>query len=87
MRRVLVIGALALGVAAPAFGANPPGQGQPSQECGSATASQSPAGFETDGFANAEDHYAGSDGTPSAANGNSHAVSQYDVACFQVSHH
>ena len=24
--------------------------------------------------------------TPSAANGNSHAVAQYDVACFQLSH-
>jgi hypothetical protein len=29
--------------------------------------------------------YAGSPGTPSAANGNEHAVSQYDVACFEVS--
>ena len=29
--------------------------------------------------------YAGAPGTPSAANGNAHAVSQYDVACFQVS--
>ena len=43
-----------------------------------------PHGFLTDGFANAEEHYAGSEGTPSAANGSSHAVSQYDVACFQV---
>jgi hypothetical protein len=85
MKRVLVIGALVLGIAAPALGANPPGSGQPSQECGSATAPQSPAGFDTAGFANAEEHYAGSDGTPSAANGSSTAVSQYDVACFQVS--
>ena len=30
--------------------------------------------------------YAGSPGTPSAANGNSHAVSQYDVACFGGHH-
>jgi hypothetical protein len=43
-----------------------------------------PAGFLTSGFANAETNYAGSEGTPSAANGNDHAVSQYDVACFQV---
>jgi hypothetical protein len=31
--------------------------------------------------------YAGSPGTPSLANGNARAVSQYDVACFQVSTH
>jgi hypothetical protein len=31
--------------------------------------------------------YAGSPGTPSAANGSSNAVSQYDVACYQVSQH
>ena len=87
MRRILVICALVLGTTAPAFAANPPGKGQPSQECGSSTAPQSPPGFDSGGFANAESHYAGSDGTPSAANGNSHAVSQYDVACYQVSQH
>ena len=85
MRRILVICALVLGTTAPAFAANPPGQGQPSQSCGSSTAPQSPPGFNSGGFSNAESHYAGSDGTPSAANGNSHAVSQYDVACYQVS--
>jgi NitT/TauT family transport system ATP-binding protein len=30
--------------------------------------------------------YAGSDGTPSLAHGSEHAVSQYDVACFQSTH-
>lgn len=64
---------------------NPSGTGQPSQSCGSATAQTEPKGFGTGGFANAETHYAGSDGTPSLANGNSHAVSQYDVACYQQS--
>jgi hypothetical protein len=45
-----------------------------------------PAGFSTSGFANAEEKYAGSDGTPSLAHANSsHAVSQYDVACYQLS--
>ena len=43
-----------------------------------------PAGFLTAGFAHAETVYAGSDGTPSLANGNAHAVSQYDIACYQV---
>jgi hypothetical protein len=43
-----------------------------------------PAGFLTAGFAHAETVYAGSEGTPSLANGSSHAVSQYDIACYQV---
>jgi len=64
---------------------NPSGTGQPSQSCGSSSAATEPNGFGRDGFANAESHYAGSDGTPSLANGSSHAVSQYDVACYQVS--
>lgn len=49
-----------------------------------------PAGIvsTTNGFATrAVLVYAGSPGTPSLANGNAHAVSQYDVACFQVSTH
>jgi hypothetical protein len=64
---------------------NPSGTGQPDQSCGSATARTEPNGFGTGGFANAEAKYAGSDGTPSQANGNDHAVSQYDVACYQKS--
>ena len=90
MRRLILIALAALVVAA--FGAapagaarNPSGTGQPGAECGDPNASVEPAGFSTSGFANAEAHYAGSDGTPSAANAKSpHAVSQYDVACFQV---
>jgi hypothetical protein len=79
MRRLL---ALALGCAAlaavPAVApaaSNPSGTGQPSQECGDPGATSAPAGFGTGGFANAESHY---------ANGSGHNVSQYDVACFQV---
>jgi len=64
---------------------NPSGTGQPSQSCGSATAATQPNGFGTGGFTHAALVYAGSDGTQSQANGNSHAVSQYDVACYQVS--
>jgi hypothetical protein len=74
---------LALSGGPAAFAANPPGTGQPNQSCEEQPTG--PSGFDTGGFANAEEHYAGSPGTPSAANGNSHAVSQYDVACFQVS--
>jgi hypothetical protein len=77
MRRFLVIPVVAasLSVAAPAVA------GQPNASCESPGANP-PPGFSTAGFANAEAHYAGSEGTPSAANGNSHAVSQYDIACF-----
>ena len=46
-----------------------------------------PAGFSSGGFANAETHYAGSDGTHSLVSGNPNAVSQYDVACYQVTQH
>ena len=64
--------------------ANPPGSGQPGVECGDEGATSEPAGFGTDGFAVAETRYAGSDGTPSLAHGSEHAVSQYDVGCFQL---
>ena len=64
---------------------NPSGTGQPSASCGSANAQTEPPGFGTAGFAHAETVYAGSDGTPSQANGSSHAVAQYDVACYQLS--
>ncbi len=84
---VLVL-VLALAVVGPAFAAaNPNGTGQPSQSCGSATATMMPNGFNTGGFAHAANVYAGSPGTPSSANGSGKAVSQYDVACFQVSQH
>jgi hypothetical protein len=86
MLSVLIVLLVGILVVVPAFAApNPNGTGQPSQSCGSATASQSPNGFNTAGFAHAGTVYAGIPGTPSAANGNSHAVSQYDVACYQVS--
>jgi hypothetical protein len=91
MRILLLAVVIALLVAlsaAPAFAAaNPNGTGQPSQECGSGTAPNGPSGFDTGGFSNAESHYAGSPGTPSAAHGSGKAVSQYDVACFQTSQH
>jgi hypothetical protein len=61
--------------------------GQPGAECGDDNATMEPAGFSSGGFANAETHYAGSDGTHSLVSGNDHAVSQYDVACLQVTQH
>ena len=62
---------------------NPSGTGQPSQSCQAEP--RQPNGFGTAGFTHATTVYAGSAGTPSAANGNSHVVSQYDVACYQLS--
>ena len=72
-----------------AGGGNPAGTGQPGAECGDEDATAEPPGFLTSGFANAESHYAGSDGTPSLLHANSeHAVSQYDIACvhFTAAH-
>ena len=60
--------------------------GQPGASCGAPGAEQTPAGFATTGFANAETRYAGSDGTASLAHANStHAVSQYDVEIGRAS--
>jgi hypothetical protein len=63
--------------------------GQPGAECGKDGATMSPPGFGTGGFATAEAHYAGSDGTASVTHANSaNAVSQYDIACvhFTAAH-
>jgi hypothetical protein len=81
MRRFITVVSASLVVAGfaagPAVGAqNPSGTGQPGVECGDPGATSGPAGFDTDGFANAEDHYAHGEN-------NDHAVSQYDVACYQ----
>ena len=89
IRRATVGAAIALAfVAAPAGAAfaasNPSGSGQPGAECGEDNALTAPAGFGTGGFEVAEANYAGSDGTHSLVSGNGHAVSQYDVACFQL---
>jgi hypothetical protein len=78
-----VVAALALAVA-PVLAANPTGVGQPNQSCEEQPSG--PPGFESGGFANADLHYAGNG--PGSAHANSdHAVSQYDVACLQVSQH
>jgi hypothetical protein len=79
MRRLPV--ALVVAAALTPLGAGTSFAGQPNASC-EALGANPPPGFSTSGFANAEALYAGSEGTPSAANGNSHAVSQYDIACF-----
>ena len=65
---------------------NPNGTGLPSQSCQAEPSGPPGLLSTTNGFATrAVNVYAGSPGTPSLANGNQHAVSQYDVACYQVS--
>ena len=67
---------------------NPSGTGQPNQSCQAEPSGPPGLISQTNGFATrAVNVYAGSPGTPSLANGNGHAVSQYDVACYQVSQH
>lgn len=84
--------AMSILIAGPALAAsNPAGTGQPGTpivSCGAVTtagdATQEPNGFLTSSFLNtATQVYAGSPVTPSLQNGNTKAVSQYDIACYQ----
>jgi hypothetical protein len=92
MRRIAAIivslAATAL-AAAPALSApNPSGTGQPSQSCQDVGTGPPGITSTTNGFATrAVIVYAGSPDTESFVNGNPHAVSQYDVACYQFSQH
>jgi hypothetical protein len=84
MRRLLIaLSSASLLLALSAGGTlagNPAGNGQPSQSCGSGDATLNPPGFDSGGFLKAELLYAGSEDSHSSDN--SHAVSQYDVACY-----
>ncbi len=62
--------------------------GQPNQSCQVVFPSGplTPPGFNTGGFANAGNVYAGS-GQNTQTPANPNAVSQYDVACFQAGSH
>ena len=90
MRRLIItaVSGLALaGFAASGASAaqNPAGTGQPGVatpngvSCPSTITS--PAGFNSGGFANAGRHYA----NPGTTSGSAHAVSEYDIACYQTS--
>ena len=79
---------VALSPAGVAFADNPhaPGTtGQPGKEASDDPALK-PPGFSSKGFANAEQHYAGSELNPNRRNTDK-AVSQYDVAGFQWEQH
>jgi len=85
---VVVILALCLALVGPALAASPGTGGQPNQSCGSANASSTPgnaasargSAFNPNGVAGTV--YAGQQPQNSK---NPNSVSQYDVACFQVS--
>ncbi len=82
----LVTAFVALSPAAAAFATpSPNGPGQPSvtigQPAGSVVVGPGPHGFQTSGFANATTQYAGSQPQNSR---NTHSVSQYDFAAFQL---
>ncbi len=85
---VVMVGLFALASTGAVFAANPPGTGQPGQDCGSigvtpGHAVSSPgSAFNPDGKAGTV--YAGQQPQNSK---NPVSASQYDVACFQVSHH
>src|ERR671937_701790 len=86
----LSVAALALGLATPALAdPSPNGPGQPGvlltggTACGDSNTTSSPAGFNGSGFTGATLVYAGSTDTPSLNGNQTHAISQYDIACFQ----
>ena len=91
LRRAMIgIGAatLALSMSATiALAGNPAGTGQPGAGCGDPNATVEPNGFSSGGFVVAEAHYANPDSSGGVHSGNVHVVSQYDVACYQVSQH
>jgi hypothetical protein len=96
MRNLLTCGIaaalLAIGSASATAATNPSGTGQPSQTCLSSTAPAEPgnaaaapgSAFNETGPGRAGVVYAGN-GISATTAGSTHAVSQYDVACFQVS--
>lgn len=89
INRNIILGAIPilalLSTTASAFAVpSPNGPGQPRVECGEDGLGDGPHGFSTSGFARAESVYAGSDGSQSHHSNNDKAVSQYDVACLQL---
>ncbi len=94
---ILITGLAALhvvGVTSALAASNPNGTGQPSQTCLSSTAPTEPgnaasasgSAFNETGPGTAGTVYAGN-GVSATTAGSANAVSQYDVACFQVSQH
>jgi len=88
----ILLVALAFPPVTSVFAASPGTQGQPGQTCLSSTAPNEPgqaasapgSAFNETGPGTAGTVYAGNGVSATTANSD-HAVSQYDVACFQVS--
>jgi hypothetical protein len=91
LRRALIgfgIATLALSMSATiALAGDPSGTGQPSAGCGDPNATVMPNGFLSGGFAVAESNYANPDSTAGVQSSNDRVVSQYDVACYQLTQH
>jgi hypothetical protein len=89
MRRSIAVVAVSLVFAAlpasAAFATNPGTTGQPGQSCEDLGITHQ--GFTTGGFANATSRYANVPESGQGQETNTHAVSQYDVACFQQASH
>ena len=88
---IILVGALAFPPITSVFAASPGTQGQPSQTCLSQNALSEP-GNASNAPGSAFNENGGTAGSVYAGNGvsadhanSSNAVSQYDVACFQVS--
>jgi hypothetical protein len=90
-RALLGVGAATLALAMSAtiaFAGNPSGTGQPNVSCSSINVFPvSPNGFLTAGFTAAALVYANPGSTGGVASNNTLVVSQYDVACIQLSQH
>jgi hypothetical protein len=89
MRRSIAVVAVSLVFTAlpatAAFATNPGTMGQPGQSCEDLGITHQ--GFTTGGFANATGRYANVPESGQGQETNTHAVSQYDVACFQQASH
>jgi hypothetical protein len=88
MTRVIAVAIVitSLAGAAPALAVSPGTGGQPNQSCEEQPTGPPGITSTTNGFATrAVNVYAGSPDSHSLVSGNDNAVSQYDVACFQVS--
>lgn len=98
MRRLITAALLGVALSIPAVlpaaaATNPSGTGQPSQTCLSSTAMTEPgnaaaapgSAFNENPGGTAGAVYANPDAQGGLSSGNTHVVSQYDVACFQVS--
>ena len=84
IRSLILAAILTIAATGAALAGNPSGQGQPNASC--EHSALQPAGFSSGGFANADLHYAGN-GSHSLNGNTDKAISQYDVACYQISLH